>query len=145
MPGKSWKEIIDESKQADKAYEPIPADDYDYIISKSEAVKTKAGDKDMLKVQFKVIHGDHAKRVVFHNFVLTTDSPISMSIFLKQMNVLGLDEAYFAADPSVEKLAADLVGRVFRGKTEITEWNGKQRFIRHHAEDALRQGLKERR
>lgn len=116
---KSWKDIIAESKKVENEFKPLPEGDYDFVISKSEAVKTKTG-KDMFKIQAKVIHGDHARRVVFQNMVLSYESPVAMNIFLRQMAVLGLDEAYFAADPTVEQTASELVGRVFRGKVVIT-------------------------
>lgn len=109
---------MEEAKKAESSFEPIPADDYDFVISKAEATKTAKG-KDMYKVQAKVIHGDHARRVVFHNFTVSWESAQAMSIFFRQMGVLGLDADYFASEPTVEKVAADLVGKVFRGTVTV--------------------------
>lgn len=127
MPDKSWKEIIEESKKATPTYELLPDNEYDFVVSKAEASQTKGTPpKDMIKAQVKVISGDHARRVLFPNYVLSYESPVAMGIFLRQMNVLGLDEAYFASDPSTEKIANDLVGKVFRGKV-ITKSDPKWR------------------
>lgn len=117
MADKTWKQIIEEAKKADEGFKPIPDDQYDFVISKAEAIKTAKG-KDMYKVQAKVVSGDHARRVVFHNFVVSLESAQAMSIFLRQMAILGLDEAYFAAEPAAAQVAADLVGKVFRGTVE---------------------------
>jgi hypothetical protein len=115
---------MDEAKKADNTFKPLPADDYDFVISKAEAAKTKDGLKDKLRLQAKVISGEYARKVVFVDMTLSWESAQAMSIFFRQMKVLGLDEDYFAAEPSMEKVAADLVGRVFRGSVILEPgWN----------------------
>jgi len=109
-------------------YTAIPANDYDFVISKAEYKKASTG-RDMISIQAKVVSGDHARRVVFNNFVMVYENPTSMRIFLSQMKVLGLDAGFFETNPSLEAVAAALVGTVFRGKVEVEQYKGEDKNV----------------
>ncbi len=55
----------------DANYEDVPDGDYIVAIEKMEIKLTKAGDKLMFAVQAKIKEGEHAKRLIFFNRVIS--------------------------------------------------------------------------
>lgn len=97
-------------KEAGEGFKPIPNGQYNAEIAKAEAVTSSTG-KPMLKTQARIIGGPHEGRIVFDNIVITAGNPNALSFFFRDMAALGLDAAYFAANPPFEQVAAALVGR----------------------------------
>lgn len=127
MPAFDWKQAINDAKEADKEFEPLPVDTYNFVISKVEHVLSKEKKKDMFKITAKVVDGPHKGRSLIHNFVLSPESKQSMSIFMRQMKVIGLDEAFFASEPSFERVVNGLNGKVFRADIGQKEnYKGKE-------------------
>jgi hypothetical protein len=125
MPLKSWNDLLDDAGGAGNDFEPLPEGDYDLVITKSEALQTKNG-KTMYKVQCSVEQGPHKGRTVWNNFVISPESPTALSIFFRQMNVLGLDRAYWQSDPSDHQVAEKLKGARFRGQLITRSFNGQE-------------------
>lgn len=124
--GISWGAILDKLGGA-AAFEPLPAGEYDVRIIESNAQRASTG-KPMIKIRFEVTSGPRAGRKFFHNFVITTqgeNAERAMAVFFRNMKTLGLDEAYFRADPPLETVAKDLLGRVCRVMTNVREWQGQ--------------------
>ena len=119
MPPLSWKQIRENAKKDSDDFKPIPADDYNFIISKAEHRLTVAAQKDSFSCHAKVIDGPNKNRIVFHTFTISLESSKAMNYFFSQMNVLGLGDDFWDADPSNDEIAAALVGKVFIGKVEI--------------------------
>ncbi len=119
MPSKTWSELLDDAEQEGGGFSVIPAGDYDFVISKSEARKTAKG-KDMFVIQAKVIDGPNKGRLVFNNFVISPESPVALRIFFSQMKVLGLTrENLFNTNPTPDQIAQALYGKVFNGSVII--------------------------
>lgn len=123
MPFKSWNDLLDDAGDIGGDYAPIPDNNYDFVITKAEAAKTKAG-KDMYKTQNTVESGPHKGRIVFDQFVVSPESPQALAIFFRQMNVLGLTKEFFKTQPTDDQIAEALKGRRFIGKVGTRNWNG---------------------
>lgn len=125
MPLKSWTDLLDDAGGAGNDFEVLPEGDYDLVITKSEALQTK-NSKTMYKVQCSVEQGPHKGRTVWNNFVISPESPTALSIFFRQMNILGLDRAYWQSDPSDHQVAEKLKGARFRGQLVTRSYNGQE-------------------
>lgn len=116
-----WKELME---NAGSDYEPLPSGDYDVEISKSEP-KTSQNGKSMFKVQMKVLSGPHANSILFHQFVVSPDSPNALSFFFQHMRALGLDATFFAQQPTEQAVADALLGRRATVNVGQRDWQGK--------------------
>jgi hypothetical protein len=121
----SWSSILDRLGGS-QAFEPLPVGSYDVRIAESTAKKASTG-KNMLNVRFEVVSGPRAGRKFFHNFVLTTtgeNADRAMSMFFRNMKLFGLDDAYFRANPPLDTVARDLLGKVCNVTVDHREWQG---------------------
>jgi hypothetical protein len=124
VPGINWQDL--QKAAGDAAFTPLPNDVYDVFVDEAEATKTST-DKDMIKVKFKVTNGPHEGRGIFNQFVISPDSANALAFFFRHMAALGLDEAFFAANPPLQQVAAALVGRACRVKVGTREYQGTDR------------------
>ena len=125
MPLRSWSDLLDDAGGAGTDFEPIPDGDYDFVIVKSTAEQTK-NSKTMYKVQCKVESGPYKDRTVWNNFVISPENPTALSIFFRQMNILGLDRTFWMTNPSDHHVAEQLQGKRFRGQVAIRSYNGSE-------------------
>ena len=83
------------AEESTSSYEPIPAGWYEAEVAKSEMKDTKSGGK-MLSVQFRILEGEHEKRIVYANFNLVNPNPTAVEIAQRELGNLvhacGLDE-----------------------------------------------------
>jgi len=124
MAGINWKDL--QQAAGDAAFTPVPNGVYDTFVDTAEATQSSTG-KDMIKVQFKIQNGPHEGRRVFNQFVISPDSANALAFFFRHMAALGLDEAFFAANPPLDHVAATLVGRTCRIKIGTREYQGQDR------------------
>lgn len=124
MSGINWLDLQQAAGEA--GYTPLPNDTYDVFVDTAEATQSSTG-KDMIKVQFKVQNGPHEGRKVFNQFVISPDNANSLAFFFRHMASMGLDEAFFAANPPLTTVAATLVGRACRIKVGTKEYQGQDR------------------
>ena len=139
MASRSWGEL---RKQGEDATRPLADGWYDVRVTKAEATEASTG-SPMIKVQFQVIDGPQAGRMLFTNLVLS-ENAFALSLFFKRMDALGLDGAFFDSltgadsDPAqgLPIVANNLVGRlvsvelgtrVYQG-TERNEVNNYRKF-----------------
>lgn len=104
----------------------------DFVVRVIEATATKnSKGNPMIKAKLAIQAGPYTGRVIVNNFSITPDSVPAMQMFFSQMNILGLDGAYFDklpnGDTGVNKIAVDLVGRVVQVKLGKREWQGVDR------------------
>jgi hypothetical protein len=124
MTSVSWSDL---SKAAGEAgFSVIPVGTYDVVLD-SATVKPTSGGKNSIAARFKVENGPHQGSSIFNNFVLSPDSPPALAFFFRHMNSLGLGREYFAANPTLERVSADLIGRRCQITVSIREWQGTQR------------------
>jgi Protein of unknown function (DUF669) len=120
----SWSDL--KAAAGDAGFEPIPANTYDAVVDTASAKKASSG-KDMISVAFTVTGGPYDGRKVFTQLVLSPEKPTALGFFFRHMAALGLSDAYFAASPSLERVASDLAGRPCRVIVGIREWQGSDR------------------
>jgi len=119
-----WDDLMDAAEGSDFA--PIPQSDYDVKIVETEATKSST-DKPMWKITAEVLNGPHAGRKLFTQQTLSMDSPDALNMFFRQMAAAGLTAEFFKTKPSNERIAEALMGRQFRAKVTIREWQGVPR------------------
>lgn len=126
MPLKSWNDLLDDAGGAGNSFESLPDGDYDFVISECDAKQATTG-KTMYVTKCAVEGGPHAKRLVWHNFVITPENPNALSWFFRNMNLFGLGREFFATNPSDNNVTAALVGKRFRGQVITRSWNNQDR------------------
>lgn len=119
-----WDDLMDAADGSDFA--PIPQGDYDLKIIETEAT-TSSTDKPMWKITTEVLNGPHSGRKVWTQQTLTMDNPDALNVFFRQMAAAGLTGEFFKTKPNNQQIADALMGRTFRGKVTIREWNGVPR------------------
>ena len=114
----------------DGGFSVLPNGEYDVYVASASGGKTSTG-KDRVRVTFKVENGPRANATVTNDFVITADNANAMSIFFRHMTALGLDQAYFAANPNapIDKVAADLQAKRARARLRLSSriWQGQER------------------
>lgn len=124
MASFAWSDL----KQAadDAGFSVIPAADYEAVVKTAEHKKTGNG-KDKIAVRFNVTVGPEAGKSVFNDFVISPDNGTALGFFFRHMKALGLGPDYFATNPDLAKVAADLVGRNCVLTVGIEQWNEEDR------------------
>ena len=64
--------------EPNKGFEPIPSDDYEACITKSEEKPTSAGTGHFISLQFEIVKGDFKGRKLFVN--LNLDNPNAQAV-----------------------------------------------------------------
>lgn len=113
-------------KAADDASKPIPDDWYDVVVDKAEATVASTGSK-MLKVKLRVVGGPYDGRVLFTNFVMSTENGFAMSIFFRNLDALGINPQRDAPGGSMEELAFAMTGRQARAQVGTRVWQNQPR------------------
>jgi Protein of unknown function (DUF669) len=106
--------------------EPLPNGTYSAVVDSASSKPTSTG-KESIAVQFKIEDGPYAGRPIWNNFVLSPDQPNALAFFFRHMANLGLSSQYFEANPALERVAADLIGRRCRITLSTREWQGQSR------------------
>lgn len=102
--------------------------DFPVIIVEANAAKSQ-NDKDMIKYKAKIESGPYAGRAITGNFVISPESSGAMRMFFLHMAVLGLNEAFWAANPNapVEQVAKSLEGQRAIATFGTRPWQGQDR------------------
>jgi hypothetical protein len=122
----NWNDLMKdaEANGGGGDFSPLPNGDYDCKIIEASSKPTSTG-KPMIKVKAEVQTGQYAKRLLWDNLVISTDSPKAMSFFFRKMKALGLDEQYFASNPSVDQIAQAMENRQFKGRIKQSTYKDK--------------------
>lgn len=126
MPTKSWADLLSDAGDAKGGFEVMPEGDYDFRVLSAETKVAQSG-RQMYVIKAEVQGGPYDKRLVWHNFVLSTDNPTALGFFFRHMNALGLTKDYFAQNPSDHHVAEALVNRTFRGALGVKKYQGQDR------------------
>lgn len=115
-----WNQLMEEAGKA--GFELWPAaNSYDVEVSRAEVSKTSTG-KDQIKAWFRSVSGV-PKGTLINNFVISPESQNALAFFFRHMKAMGLDETYFAQQPTLEQVAQAIVGRRCRIKVGVRKWN----------------------
>ena len=116
----NWGQLMQNAKGQ---LEPIPDGDYDVKVIDAQAMKASTG-KLMFKVKFEITSGPHAPRKVFNNLVLSDDNPMALAIFFRNLEALGVNEAFLAQNPSPDQIASAMSNRTCRVTLGKRTWQG---------------------
>jgi hypothetical protein len=119
----NWGALMEGVKDA---LQPVPKGPYDVVVAKCEA-KTSSTNKSMWAMQLKIIGGPHDGRIIFNNLTLTTDNPQALRMFFMNMSALGLEQSFFASNPTPSQIANALVGRNARVEIDHRQFQGQMR------------------
>lgn len=117
-----WSELQQEAQDA----AVLPDGDYPCIVTKSEATQSST-QKPMIKVTLRVTSGPKKDRPVYTQFVLSRENPMALRMWFLNMAAFGLGPDYFATNPTMEKLASDLLNRGVLITLDSREWQGQTR------------------
>lgn len=124
-----WAKLAD--GPAGQAAKILETGAYNFLVTKSAASKTNAGDKDTIKITLVVEGGPRNGTTAWHQFTITPDSENAMAMFFRQMGAFGLDASFFATLPrgsaGVAKIAEALVQRRIRANVIHEPYNGEPR------------------
>ena len=85
-----FEKPIDTSKEGTfGARDPVPAGQYIVCLDKCEEKKTKAGDGHYLACTFKILRGEHEKRLLFTNLNLDNPSQEAVKIARQELSAIG--------------------------------------------------------
>lgn len=125
MPSSNWSALAGQyGNDIESDFEPLPVGKYTARVVEAEVSETSTG-KVRFKCRLEVEDvGPHQGKTFFNGFVVSPESEAAMKIFFRHMAALGLGPDYFAAGPSDEQVAADLIDK--RGVFTIKhrEYNG---------------------
>lgn len=101
--------------------------EFNVVIVDTEVKKTNDQTKDMIKYKAKIESGPFVDRPLNGQFVISPDSPVAMRILFGHWAILGLNQAYFNANPNapIQQIASDLVGRRAVVKVGTRQWQGR--------------------
>lgn len=100
--------------------------DFPVVITAATATQSSNG-KPMIKATLKIESGTFSGRTLYNNFNVTADNPSAMRIFFGQMSVLGLGTPFWNTSPTMEQVAAALVGRRAIVTVGSRQWQGTDR------------------
>lgn len=112
-----WLALLDQAKDSGVSLDrsPVPPARYALKVVKAEATTSSNGNL-MYKVTAEIQNGPHAGRYIFENITLTENTG---TWFLRKMNALGANEAYFRTQPDPEAVAQKIMNVFFEGEVEI--------------------------
>lgn len=117
-----WLALLDQAKDSGVTLDrsPVPPARYALKIVKAEATTSSNGNL-MYKVTAEVQNGPHAGRYIFENITLTENTG---TWFLRKMNALGADEAFFRTNPEPQQVADRILNAFFEGEVEVEPARG---------------------
>lgn len=119
----NWSQLMSE---ADVGIVPVPAGEYEVQCATAVVKPTSTG-KQMIVCRYNIVSGPHQGRTAYNQVTLTTDSPPAMGFFFRNMKAHGLDANFFAANPTLEQVAENLVGKLAHVKIGVKNVNGDDR------------------
>lgn len=123
MAEATWGELIQNAK---KASEPVAEMDHNVKIVNAEATRASTGSL-MFKYTAEIIDGPDVKRKLYGNLVVSPDNGTALAIFFRNMAALGIDENFFAANPSPDAVAAAMFNRTAKVHVKHKVWQGVTR------------------
>lgn len=120
----NWGQDRQRAKTA--SFDPVPEGEYNVTCIKSEPTQSSTG-KPMIKTTWQVEDGPSVGKKVFNQFVYSADSDVALAIFFQHMSFMGLDDAFFDANPAWEQVAQMILGRRCRFQVGIRDYQGQAR------------------
>lgn len=129
MPNISWDALVDAAGEAGKAFEPLPDDNYNFVVSEASVGESKTGKKS-IGITAIVESGPNAKRKVWNTWYISPENANALAYFFREMAVFGLPLEFWKSGPSDEAIINSLVNKRFVGTLKTVEYpenSGKKR------------------
>lgn len=126
MASASFSDLL--KAASDSGATPCPPGTYDVRVASVETKQTAKG-KDMFVIKYEIIGGPHGGRKVFNRMVISPESAPALGFFFREMRAMGLGQDYFANNPTVSQVAADLNGRTCRIEVANELYNNEDRDV----------------
>lgn len=119
----NWGSELD---KVDEATKPIAEGPHTFRIVEAKPTKATSSGNPMIRLSAKVEGGPDEGKIAYVNLVFPFDNPRAMKMTLRRLNGLGISaELLKAENPSIEQIAAKLIGRSSTGTVSHREWNGE--------------------
>lgn len=120
----NWSDLQQVAEKA--GFTQLAPGEYEMVVDRAEATKSKASDNPMISAMLKVIPAlnNGTKGNVWDRYVLGLNNTNadkraqSIGFFFRKMKAFGLDKAYFDGNPQMDAVAAALVNRQVRAVIE---------------------------
>jgi len=123
MSNINWGSELD---KVDEATKPISEGGHTFRIVEAKPTKASSSGNPMIRLSAKVEGGPDDGKVAYVNLVFPFDNPRAMKMTLRRLNGLGVSADLLKAEnPSIEQIAAKLIGRSAGGTVTHREWNGE--------------------
>jgi hypothetical protein len=116
----TWGELM---KTAQIASQPIAEGEHNIKIVSAEATRASTGSL-MFKYKAEILDGPDVKRKLYGNLVVSPDNGTALAIFFRNMESLGLDANFFAANPSPDQVASAMMNRQAKVSVKHKTWQG---------------------
>lgn len=117
MSSTSYRDLLGNAE----GFKTIPESTYEAVVDRCEA-RTSAKGKTMFATMFKIDGGPNDGHPIWTNLTISPESPTALGIFFRQMAALGLDGAFFEAEPTDEQVAHAITGKRATITVKITEY-----------------------
>lgn len=123
MSNINWQSELDKVEEGTK---PIAEGTHNFRIVEAKPTKASSSGNSMIRLSAKVEGGPDDGKIAFVNLVFPFDNPRAMKMTLRRLGGLGVSaELLKAENPSIEQIAAKLIGRLAGGTVTHREWNGE--------------------
>jgi hypothetical protein len=113
-------------QDAKKAAEPIAEGKTRVKIVDAQAGQSSTG-KVMFTLKCEILEGPDTKRKTTTNITLSPENGTALAIFFQNMTAIGLDDAFFAQEPSPDQVAAAMIAREADVMIKHETWQGVKR------------------
>lgn len=122
----NWDDALRaDEEMGDGGFNPIPKGPYIVRVLEAEA-KTFSTGNPGIKLKVAVVGGPFADRLLWTNLVWNASNPQSLGMFSKKVQAFGLTREWLAAaNPSLQAIAKELLGRMASADVEVSEYQGK--------------------
>lgn len=115
MADESWDAFIED---AGDVFNPLPEGEYDFTITDAEGKVSSTGNP-MVRVSAKVVSGPNIGKEIKDFYVIRSKSQAKK--FMLHMRAMGISmETLMQHKPTMQQLAAVMVGKMFRGNVVHT-------------------------
>lgn len=119
----NWADL---QKTADEATRPLPDGMYPVEVEKATATDSSKGNP-MIKLELRIYDGPGTGRKMFTQLTLSTDNPMALAFFFRNLGAFGIDASVLATQPSMDTLATLLVSRKATADINTRPWQGVDR------------------
>lgn len=121
----NWQDLLAQAEEGG-SYDAIPEGQYHAVVADATAKPSSSG-KQMIVATFEVTAGPYKGRRVWNNFVISRDNPNALGWFFRHMSALGVSKDFFALNPPLEAVAAQIKGKPCVIDVSTRVWNNETR------------------